>query len=106
MADSPPQALDRIPPPPPAPTFHKLHIPPSNPLHPPPAPWVPWTWFTNLTLTKGSVMKRILVAGLPLLLWLGLSGVATAAAPAQTDKTASPYFFVEGASSDDAFPLK
>ena len=50
-------------------------------------------------------MKRILVAGLPLLLWLGLSGVATAA-PSPTDKTESPYFFVEGASSDDAFPLK
>src|SRR4051812_3427904 len=51
-------------------------------------------------------MKRIVVAGLPLLLWLGLSRVAAARGPTQTDKTESPYFFVEGASGDDAFPLK
>ena len=49
-------------------------------------------------------MKRIVIAGLPLLLWLGWSGAA--AASSDTDQTASPYFFVEGASSDEAFPLK
>jgi len=49
-------------------------------------------------------MKRIVIAGLPLLLWLGWSGAA--AASRDTDQTASPYFFVEGASSDEAFPLK
>lgn len=52
-------------------------------------------------------MKRTVVAGLPLLLWLGWSGAAAFAA-GETDKTESPYFFVEGAAAEnqEAFPLK